>query len=290
VLVIVNPKAGLRLSFSGMRRELDRVWDVTGTDLMYQFCQSGPDGYEKARRAVEDDVDVVLVAGGDGTINTVGRALVGTDVALGVIPAGSGNGFARHFGIPLSLANAVDALARAKVKKIDVGLVNDRPFFVTCSMAWDASIARGFEKFHIRGVLPYIFAGVNEFFEYEPQDIHVEVDSMENFTFRRALVFTIANMTQFGGGAKIAPRARADDGYLELVAALHQDVPKLFANIGKLFDGSLDELPEVMFRRFKELTVTRPRSSRIQIDGELVDAPRRIRITVKPGALNVLVP
>ena len=290
IRVIVNPKSGLRWSFDAMRRALDKAWDISGNDLVYQFCQSGPDGYIKGLRAIEDGADTVLVAGGDGTINTVGKALIGTEVALGVIPAGSGNGFARHFGIPLDPAKAVGALARSHIKKIDVGVVNDRPFFVTCSMAWDASIAKGFAKTRIRGVLPYIFAGVNEFLEYEPQNIDAEFDSEDKIHFKNALVFTIANMTQFGGGAKIAPHAQPDDGFLELVAALNQDVPKLFSNIGKLFDGSLDELPEVITKRFKELVVRRPNATPIQVDGELVEAPEKIYVRVIPSALNVIVP
>lgn len=290
IRVIVNPKSGLRWSFDAMRRGLDKAWDISGNDLVYQFCQSGQDGYIKALRAIEEGVDTILVAGGDGTINTVGKALIGTEAALGVIPAGSGNGFARHFGIPLDPAKAVEALARSHVKKIDVGVVNDRPFFVTCSMAWDASIAKGFAGSRIRGVLPYIFAGVNEFLEYVPQNIDAEIDSGEVIHFRDALVFTIANMTQFGGGAKIAPHAQPDDGFLELVSALHQDVPKLFSNLGKLFDGSLDELPEVITRKFKELVVRRQKASPIQVDGELVDAPEQIYVRVIPSALNVIVP
>jgi len=290
IRVIVNPKSGLRWSFDAMRKALDQAWDVSGNDLVYQFCQCADDGFFKAKRAVEEGVDTILVAGGDGTINTVGKALIGTSVALGVIPAGSGNGFARHFGIPLVPAKAVDVLAKASVKKIDVGVVNDRPFFVTCSMAWDAAIAKGFARSRMRGVLPYIFAGVNEFLEYQPQDMHVQVDGKENIDLQRALVFTIANMTQYGGGAKIAPQAQPDDGYLELVAALHQDVPRLFGNLGKLFDGSLHELPEVLTKRFKELVVTRAKPSQIQIDGDLVDAPERIYVKVVPSALNVLVP
>ena len=290
IRVIINPKSGLGWSFDAMRRALDKAWDLSGSDLVYQFCQSGEDGYIKAKRAVEEGVDTILVAGGDGTINTVGKALIGSDVALGVIPAGSGNGFARHFGIPLTPAKAVSVLATASTRRIDVGIANDRPFFVTCSMAWDASIAKGFAQSHIRGVLPYIFAGVNEFLEYQPQDMHVEIGGNEEIIFKRALVFTIANMTQFGGGAKIAPQAQPDDGYLELVVALHQDVAKLFANIGKLFNGSLDELPEVITKKFKEMVVKRRNASPIQIDGELVEAPEKIYIKVVPAALKVLVP
>ena len=98
--VIVNPKSGLKWSFDAMREALDEAWDSVDSDLAYQFCHSGEDGYMKAKRAVEDGVHTILVAGGDGTINTVGRALNGTDVALGVIPAGSGNGFARQTESP----------------------------------------------------------------------------------------------------------------------------------------------------------------------------------------------
>lgn len=290
IRVIVNPKSGLRWSFDAMRKALDDAWDISGNEVSYQFCKSGDDGFIKARRAVEAGVDTILVAGGDGTINTVGRALIGTDVALGVIPAGSGNGFARHFGIPLVPAKAVAALAHATVKKIDVGVVNDRPFFVTCSMAWDASIAKGFAQSRMRGVLPYIFAGVNEYLDYQPQDMAVDIGMQETIQFKRALVFTIANMTQFGGGAKIAPQAQPDDGSLELVVALHQDSAFLFANLGKLFDGSLDELPEVITKKFTELTVTRQYPSPIQIDGELVEAPIKVYVKVIPSALNVLVP
>jgi YegS/Rv2252/BmrU family lipid kinase len=259
-------------------------------ELTYQFCQSKRDGHEKAARAVESAVDTVLVVGGDGTVNTIGRALVGTEVALGVIPAGSGNGFARHFGIPLVPHRAVASLAGAAVRRIDVGMVNESPFFVTCSMAWDASIARFFESFPMRGILPYLFAGVHEFFEYEPQVISAETDSGENMAFSDALVFTIANLTQYGGGAQIAPHACPDDGWLELIVARRQDTAELIANAARLFDGSIHRVPSVVSKRFRSLVVKRERPAPIQVDGELVDAGAEMEVRVVPRALQVLVP
>lgn len=273
-----------------MRREIDRYWDVPGIDLSYQFCQSVADSGEKVKRAVDACIDTILVAGGDGTISSVGRALVGTDVELGVVPTGSGNGFARHFGIPLSPPKAVAAMAKAKTMRIDVGVVNNTPFLVTCSMAWDASIARSFAALPVRGVLPYVFAGVQEFLGYKPQPVDIRFDSGEELHVEDPFVFTIANLTQYGGGALIAPHARPDDGSLELVVALRQDAPKLVANVGRLFNGTLDQLPEVVFRSFERMTVRREHAAPIQIDGELVDAPAEIEVRVVPGALNVLVP
>ena len=288
----MNPRSGpgIRWSFASLRREIDRHWDVPGCDLSYQFCQSVEDSIAKVKRAIDAGVDTILVAGGDGTISSVGRVLVGSEVSLGAIPTGSGNGFARHFGIPLSPPEAAAALAGARTVRIDVGVVIDTPFLVTCSMAWDASIARAFEALPIRGFLPYVFAGMQEFLGYKPQPMDVRFDSGETLHFEDPFIFTIANMSQYGGGALIAPHARADDGRLELVVALRQDAPKLVANIGRLFDGSIDKLPEVLFRSFRRMTIRREHAAPIQIDGELVDAPAEIEVEVKPGALKVLAP
>jgi YegS/Rv2252/BmrU family lipid kinase len=263
---------------------------LPGNEILYQFCQDKDDGTAKAKMAVRDGVDVVLVAGGDGTINTIGRALIGTEVSIGVIPAGSGNGFARHFEIPFGPDKAVKALAGASVKRIDVGVVNGVPFLVTCSMAWDASIVRSFEKSFFRGVFPYLFAGVNEFLKYKPQEMTVELDSGERLFLPDPIVFTIANLTQYGGGAIIAPHARPDDKHLELVVALNKDVPNLITKLPRLYDGSAHKIRELITRRFQRLKVSRKHSADIQVDGELIKAGESIEVFVMPASLKVLAP
>jgi len=287
---LINPKSGLPRSFLAMRVALDRYWDQPGTDLVYQFSQNPDDGINKARRAVEQGFDTILISGGDGTVSTISRVLVNTDVSVGIIPSGSGNGFARHFGVPLSLGRAVAALAHATVQKIDVGVVNGLPFFVTCSMAWDAAIVRSFEKMPVRGILPYVFAGVYELFEYKPQRFDIKLDTGEEITCRDPILCTVANLSQYGGGAVIAPHAKADDGMLELIMARQKDVPSIIQAIHKFIAGSVTEIPEILFRRFKSLVLTRAHPGPSQIDGELVELPREIRISVAKHALNVLTP
>jgi diacylglycerol kinase family enzyme len=103
-------------------------------------------------------------------------------------------------------------------------------------------------------------------------------------------MFTIANLTQFGGGAVIAPHAEADDGLLELIYASDKDTAVILANIVRLFDGTIRQMPGLKFRQFRAMTVRRPEPKPIQIDGELVDAPEEISIKVLPKCLNVLVP
>ena len=239
---------------------------------------------------MRDGVDAVLVAGGDGMVNSIGGILVGTPVALGVIPTGSGNGFARHFGIPLDGAGAAKALARARRQAIDVGTANGRPFFVTCSLAWDAAIARGFEAFPFRGIAPYVFAAATQLMAYKDQPIHAAIDGAPAQIFSAPILFTIANLTQYGGGAQIAPKARPDDGLMELVVVQRPDLPVTLMNIARLFNGTIDQLPQIATRRFRQMDLHRSRSTPIQMDGELVEAGRDVEIRLLPQALTVLVP
>ena len=202
VRVLINPHSGLSRSFGELQEVFERYWGNPEIDLSYQFSRSAEDGQGKARRAIDDGVDTILVAGGDGMVNSIGSVLVDTSVALGVIPTGSGNGFARHFNIPLIPQKAVQALAYSKRQRIDVGLANGQPFFVTCSMAWDAAIVRTFEKSPIRGMLPYVLAGaVEQFGQIAQQPGHVF--SRKHNEFKKSVVRT---------GIRCNPRAAAELG------------------------------------------------------------------------------
>ena len=290
VRVLVNPKSGLGFSFDSFWGIVEEQFVPFGADVSYQFSRDVADGRRKAEGAVRDGVDALIVVGGDGMVNSIGSALVGTPVALGVVPTGSGNGFARHFGIPLDLPGAVRALARSRRRAIDVGAANGRPFFVTCSLAWDAAIVRGFEAFPFRGIVPYVFAAASELIAYEPQPFEVALDGKPAQVFADPVIFTLANLTQYGGGAQIAPQARSDDGQMEMVVVLRQDLPLVLVNVARLFNGTLDRLPQVLTRRFRTLTVRRRRATPIQLDGELVEAGAEVEIRLLPQTLSVLVP
>ena len=290
VRILINPNSGMGVALDRIHGALIEHWDKPGNDLSIQFSTSKEDGQAKARRAVEDGVGRLLVIGGDGMVNTIGSVLIGTDTALGVIPAGSGNGFARHFDIPLDLVKATVALASATVQRIDVGYADGRPFFVTCSLAWDAALVNIFEKSPVRGVLPYIFAGVYQFFDYTPQPFTLCVDDGETFTIDDPQVCTVANLSQYGGGAQIAPGAKADDGQLLLVTVRKRDMPIIVLMLGKLFDGTIGQLSGIHTKPFRTLTVQRKTPGPMQLDGELLSAPAEVKITVQQRALNVLVP
>ncbi len=290
VLALCNPESGQGSKIVEAFRALSTSWDaIDGVNVFYQESRSVEDGRAKTCRAIQAGVDTIFVVGGDGMINSIGADLIGTDVKLAVLPAGSGNGFARHFDIPTRFEKAAKALLNGRTMKIDVGYLNDHPFFVTASLAWDADLVSGFEKSPIRGIAPYVFAGIYKYFTYEPQSYTLTIDGNDR-KINRPLMLTIANLTQFGGGAKIAPNARADDGMLSLVYVPHMEPLDLVPKIYRLFDGSVNKIPELETVQFKNLRVVREREDPVQVDGELINVGVDIRVEVKPQALNVVVP
>ncbi|WFB35339.1 diacylglycerol kinase family lipid kinase [Kiritimatiellota bacterium B12222] len=290
ILVLINPNSGLGVSLRILLDTFQDVWDQDGRRVWYQLSKSKADSEDKVRLAIQKGIDTIFVVGGDGMINSIGTQLLGTDVRLGVIPTGSGNGFARHFEIPLTPQKAIQTLAKGKTMSIDVGHANGRPFFVTCSLAWDAAIVKSFEKSPVRGIIPYIFAATYELFDYKPEVFQLELDGIDQGTVEQPMLFTIANLTQYGGGALIAPQATADDGYLWLTYAKKADVPKLIPQLPKLWDGKIGEIDGVTIKKFKQLRVIRESAQPIQVDGELVTSPKEVEIKIQPHALKVLVP
>lgn len=290
ILVLMNPRSGLGVSQRKLMEAFQEVWDPPPRMVTYQFSQSMEDGKRKIEQAITDGIDTIFVVGGDGMINTIGGQLLGTGITLGVIPTGSGNGFGRHFEIPLQPEKAVRALAKGSVREIDVGFANERPFFVTCSLAWDAAIVKSFERSPVRGVLPYVFAAAYELFDYKPEEFTIRLDDGPAEIIDQPMLFTIANLTQYGGGALIAPQARADDGKLWLTYAKKADVPRLIPQLPKFFEGKIGQVDAIYSKEFTKLTVERQTPQPIQVDGELEKSTSDVTITLKPKALKVLVP
>jgi len=263
------------------------VWP---TEVEVHVSQSKADTTERLSPANLGEVDTILVAGGDGMINSVGGELMGRELTLGVLPTGSGNGFARHFGIPLKLPKAAAALASAQPVQIDVGTVNGTPFFVTASFAWDAALVETYERMPMRGVPSYGVAGMMELFRYHPQAFEVAFDDGTTESFPQPILFTVANLTQFGGGAVVAPQADPMDGQLDLVEIDKSNIPNVIWRARAFFERRWDQTDAVRTRRFRALHMTRAEPGPVQVDGEIMEASADVEVAVRPGALRVLVP
>ena len=165
-----------------------------------------------AKKAIQQGATKIIAVGGDGTINEVASVLVGKSIPLGIIPVGSGNGLARHLNIPLDYKKAFKkALVGASIK-IDVGYINNKPFFCTAGIGFDAAVAHRFANSSGRGLINYMKATIKTLFNYKPIEVSINKAPLE-----KVFSLSIANANQFGNNAYISPFSNIQDGQLELV-------------------------------------------------------------------------
>ena len=232
----------------------------------------------------------VFAWGGDGTVNEVGAVLAGTNAALAIVPAGSGNGFARALGIPRNPAAAIDAGLRGLERLVDVGELNGKPFFNIAGVGVDARIAERFNACERgkRGLGPYVRIGMTEAFAYRAQACEIDLDGV---SFSGPLLLAaFANGREDGNRICIAPDARLDDGRLD--AVIVEDRPPLARLLGSrhVLWGRIDRAAGVTVRSVQHAEIRSAGPIPFHLDGEHGVADRIVNVRVRPGYLRVRVP
>ncbi|MEJ2634258.1 MAG: diacylglycerol kinase family lipid kinase [Calditrichia bacterium] len=253
---IVNPISGINRNPQKIVRWIESTFEPAPVDFEICYTKGAGDATHLARQAVEQKFDMVAAVGGDGTINEAGQALIYTDTVLGVVPAGSGNGFARNFGIPLDQRKAIKLLLNSRVISVDVGKINDNYFFNVAGTGLDAEISRDFEQFGIRGPIPYFLVGTRNYLRYHPHPVKLIYDNSE-IEYGSPLILSIANAPQYGNGAIIAPSARPDDGLLDVCVMEQIPIWKAAPNIYRLFNGTIDQVEGFHTLQLKDFTIER---------------------------------
>jgi YegS/Rv2252/BmrU family lipid kinase len=235
-----------------------------------------------AAHAVAQEAALVMAWGGDGTMNDVASALVGTSAALGLIRAGSGNGLARSLGVPPNVAHAVKASCGAEPRSIDAGRCNDEWFFNVAGVGFDAYVAAAFDRRHAtgRGLLSYMRATAAGLTNYRAR--RYVIDGVP--TSGRTLLVTVANGNQFGNGARIAPDARLDDGWLDLVLVEERSRLASMLAVPRLFTGGVARVPGVSIRRVAQVTIAGESPLEYHLDGEPRAGATRLDVRVVPAS------
>ena len=243
---------------------------------------------EIAKRSIEENFDTIIIAGGDGTINEVGSVIAGTNINLGVIPCGSGNGLARHLKIPISSRRAVQNINGNKILRIDAGIVNDKYFFCTSGLGFDAWIGYLFATSKKRGFWTYVTTALKEFYRYKAEEYEIVLDG--KVIKQVAFLVTVANTAQYGNEAVIAPKAEVNDGKLDI--CILTPFPKFkMAEIGiRLFNKSIDRSVYLTTTKITEAIIKRERKGVIHLDGEPMEMGDTLNIKVVPQCLNIIVP
>jgi diacylglycerol kinase (ATP) len=292
IVAIVNPVSGAGMDLHAARGRVTMIRDELARRQLsasIHITEKSGHARELARVAVAERADLVIVWGGDGTVNEAGGALVDSTTALGLIPAGSGNGLAGGLGVPRNPQAALATALGTKTLAVDVGLLDDRPFFNIAGIGFDAHIARLFNERPRgrRGRLPYVVIGVREGCRYQGKDYRITLDGIVRDT--RALLIAFANGEEYGMGMRIAPGARLDDGLLDACVVEDRPVLARFRDARHFAFGSIARAPRMSIRPVRAATVEADGEIEFHLDGEPGVARDRVMVTIRPGALIVKV-
>lgn len=285
--LIINPISG-----TGSKKGLDLAvmemlspqgWEI---ETVYTRCHG--DATRLAAEAVEMGCEAVFAAGGDGTVNESAAALCGSRTALGIIPCGSGNGLARHLGIPVDAREGMKVIHDEEPRSIDYATVNGRKFFCTFGVGFDAAVSAAFAEKKKRGKLTYIQSTFETYAHYEPELYTITANGRK--ITEKAFLVAVCNASQYGNNAYIAPSATIDDGLLD-VTIIHAGNTLSTALVGfDMLIGNIERNMLIHTFRTPSISIERSREGAVHIDGEPLVLDRRLDIDCHHRRLRVFAP
>lgn len=286
IVFILNPISGAK-----SKKQVPQVIDECIDKEMYEYVieetKRAGHATEVARNAVADGVDIVVAIGGDGTVNEVARAVAGSKTAMAIIPFGSGNGLARHLMIPINVKGAINVINQGVVHALDYGIINGMPFFCTCGMGFDAYISMKFAQAGKRGPLTYLENVLREGLVYKPENYIVEDESGKQEY--KAFLISVANASQYGNDAYIAPQASMSDGLMDVIIMERFGVLDA-ANVSyDMMNKTLDKNPRVRTFRTKHLHIRREKPGVVHYDGDPIITDADIDISIREKGINIVV-
>jgi diacylglycerol kinase (ATP) len=245
----------------------------------------------EARRAAEEGLDRLLVAGGDGTVHHAMRGLVGGDCALAILPLGSGNDLAAALGVPSALSAAVALGLHGERRRIDLARFGEVPFGCVAGVGFDSEVNRYANALRrLRGPLIYVWSVLRVLPRFRPP--RVELTHAAGGYSGLAMFVAFANAPRYGGGMRIAPDARLDDGVLDVVVVKALPRIKLLRVFPRVFSGTHTRFPEIEIVRTRRAEIALDRPLIAHGDGEplLEVGARPVTVEVVPNGLLVVAP
>lgn len=288
VLFIINKYSG-----SGYQPSVEGrlLWQCEQLRLepSIEFTQGRGHATELAQEAAQlKKFDVVFAMGGDGTVNEVARGLVHTNQAMGIIPKGSGNGLARHLGIPVDFKRSLSIIGSPSSVMMDSFTVNGKLSVNVSGIGFDGHIASQFGKDGKRGFIGYSRLVMTEFFRYKEFNAEVSIDG--NIVQQQAFIIAFANSSQFGNNARISPQASVCDEWLDICFIKKVPVVQTLGFIQKMFMGQLEKSAFVDIVKGKKISISFPQPMAFHVDGEPMPPAADFLIEMQPASLRMVVP
>lgn len=285
VLYIINPISGVGKQKT-IEKALQKYSDSTKVEYKIKYTERAKHATEISKQEA-NYYHAIVIVGGDGSINETAQSLINTKTALGIIPTGSGNGFARDLKIPLKVGKAIQVINNFNTKRIDTAKINSEYFVNVAGLGFDAQIAHKFAELGTRGFKSYVKLTLKEFSNIKRTNYQLTIDGK---TIKlEAIMLAIANGRQFGNNAYIAPRASMTDGKLNITVV---NLPKILKTpfVLKNFRESLEKFKIIRSFTGKKISIQSDTDFISQIDGEPSNYKNNIEIEILPKSLNLIVP
>jgi YegS/Rv2252/BmrU family lipid kinase len=291
-MFIINPISGRGNGGKPRRiiRYIDREYSMAGQAHVIRIWERPEMIDELVQEALEGGFSTVVAAGGDGTINEIGRRLIGKNVALGVLPLGSGNGYARHLGYSRKYKKAVQQLLKARPVAVDAGEFGGVSFLNNGGIGIHAEVVEKYSRARSRGFQTYLRLASQTFLNFKTFDCELTVDGIRQYQWDRLLLIDIANGTQWGNGAKVSPLSDIQDGWLEAVVLQKTPVIEVPRLVKLLFQGKIYRHPNVKIIRGKTFEIRRKTAGNAHVDGETISLDATIHAHIKEKSVWLMVP
>ena len=220
-----------------------------------------------AREAVLNKTDLIVACGGDGTINEIINEIKEREFKIAIVPIGSGNGIARHFNIPLDISKSLDLILKHNYTYVDIGKVNESIFLGNVAFGIGADFIKNYHKINYKGLVGYILAFIKTIFSIKEKQFIIDIDG-ERIT-SSPLILIVSNTNQQGYNFTVTPKAKADDGMLDMFIVENISYFKNIINIFKIILGLNFSPGESIYKKIENLNIILQKPIKnIQIDGE----------------------
>lgn len=287
VLFIINKFSGGRYS-PDVEGKIIQACERARVEGRLEFTRARSHATELAREAARDgSFSFVAAVGGDGTVNEVANGLVHSSTPMGIVPKGSGNGLARHLGISMEISRALDTLFASQVIAMDTFLLNGRLSLNVSGIGFDGHVANLFGNDRKRGLRGYAKVTLNQFMKFD--EFEASIVTGQRTSSRRSFIIAIANSSQYGNNARIAPAASVCDELLH-VCFLKKVPPYRLDFIYAFFAGKIEASSYCEIVETKEMLIHLPKPVAFHIDGEPGGVSDKFEIALQPHSLQMLVP
>ena len=284
-LVLLNPISG-GYSKAGLRQSIENELCKKTFDFQIVETQSTEHLTRLAGEAVNQHIDLLVAVGGDGTVSRAAALVAGSGTTLGIIPAGSGNGYARSLGIPMNYSKAIAVLNQYQATMVDTGLLNGKTFVNVAGIGFDAHVAAMFQHSQKRGLINYARISIGEYFKYKP--FACQINQQGAMSTEQAMIISICIGSQFGNNAYIAPLADMRDGKFDITIIRDAGLLHVPGIIWRLFSKRLKPSDQIKMFAADKFQIIRTGPAVVHLDGDAYHEQAILNFQVKPLSLRVL--